>query len=191
MNTNTGMGAGQVIGTINGLQVVGLDIAKQVFQMHTVDMGTGEIVNVQIKRAKVLEHFVDKPPCLIAIEACGGAHHWARELRSLGHTVRLLHAKIVRPFVSGNKTDATDARAIWLAVQQPGIKYVGIKTTVQQATLTLHRQREALMKMRIMQTNALRGCFMSLEPRLPRAKRPCSRKLRRPSKGWRTHCRRW
>jgi len=71
--------------------------------------------------------------------------------------VRLLHAKIVRPFVSGNKTDATDARAIWLAVQQPGVKFVGIKTTEQQATLTLHRQRELLMKMRTMQTNALRG----------------------------------
>jgi transposase len=157
MNRNTGMNAGQIIGTMNGLQVVGLDIAKQVFQKHTVDMGSGEISNVQIKRAKVLEHFVNTPPCLIAIEACGGAHHWARELRSLGHTVRLLHARIVRPFVSGNKTDATDARAIWLAVQQPGVKFVGIKTTTQQATLTLHRQREALMKMRIMQTNALRG----------------------------------
>ena len=157
MNRNTGMNAGQIIGTMNGQQVIGLDIAKQVFQMHTVDMGTGEIVNVQIKRANVLEHFVNKPPCLIAMEACGGAHHWARELTAQGHSVRLLHAKIVRPFVSGNKTDATDARAIWLAVQQPGVKFVGIKTVAQQATLTLHRQRELLMKMRTMQTNALRG----------------------------------
>ena len=157
MNRNTGMSAGQIIGTMNGQQVVGLDIAKNVFQMHTVDMGTGEIINVQIKRAKVLEHFVNKPPCLIAIEACGGAHHWARELTALGHSVRLLHAKAVRPFVTGNKTDATDARAIWLAVQQPGVKFVGVKTTGQQATLTLHRQRELMMKMRTMQTNALRG----------------------------------
>ena len=75
---------------------------------------------MQIKRAKVAEHFANLTPCLVAIEACGGAHHWARELSTLGHTVRLLHAKIVRPFVSGNKTDATDARGIWLAVQQPG-----------------------------------------------------------------------
>jgi transposase len=75
----------------------------------------------------------------------------------LGHTVRLIHAKAVRPFVAGNKTDATDARAIWLAVQQPGVKFVGVKTTEQQATLTLHRQRDLLMKMRTMQTNALRG----------------------------------
>lgn len=157
MNRNTGMNAGQIIGTLNGQQVMGLDIAKHVFQLHTVDMGTGEIVNVQIKRARVLEHFVNKPACLIAIEACGGAHHWARELQALGHTACLLHAKVVRPFVSGNKTDATDARAIWLAVQQPGVKFVGIKSTAQQATLTLHRQRELLMKMRTMQTNALRG----------------------------------
>ena len=157
MNRNTGMNAGQLIGTMNALQVVGLDLAKLVFQLHTVDMGTGEIVNVQIKRAKVLEHFANKAPCLIAIEACGGAHHWARELTALGHTVRLLHAKVVRPFVSGNKTDATDARAIWLAVQQPGVKFVGVKTAAQQATLTLHRQRELMMKMRNMQTNALRG----------------------------------
>ena len=157
MNRNTGMNAGQIIGTMGGKQVFGLDIAKHVFQLHTVDMNTGEIMNVQIKRAKVLEHFVNKPKSLIAMEACGGAHHWARELTALGHTVRLLHAKIVRPFVSGNKTDATDARAIWLAVQQPGVKFVGIKTAAQQATLTLHRQRELLMKMRTMQTNALRG----------------------------------
>ena len=142
---------------VNGQQVVGLDIAKHAFQLHTVDMGTGEIVNVQIKRAKVLEHFVNMAPRLIAVEACGGAHHWARELAAQGHSVRLLHAKIVRPFVSGNKTDATDARAIWLAVQQPGVKFFGIKTVAQQATLTLHRQRELLMKMCTMQTNALRG----------------------------------
>lgn len=157
MNRNAGMSAGQIIGTMNGQQVVGLDIAKNVFQMHTVDMGTGEIINVQIKRGKVLEHFANKLPSLIAMEACGSAHHWARELAALGHSVRLLHAKAVRPFVAGNKTDATDARAIWLAVQQPGVKFVGIKTTQQQATLTLHRQREMMMKMRTMQTNALRG----------------------------------
>lgn len=157
MNRNSGMSAGQIIGTLNGQQVVGLDIAKNVFQMHTVDMGTGEIINVQIKRGKVLEHFANKPRRLIAMEACGGAHHWARSLAAQGHSVRLLHAKGVRAFVSGNKTDATDARAIWLAVQQPGAKFVGLKTAAQQATLTLHRQRELLMKMRTMQTNALRG----------------------------------
>lgn len=157
MNRNTGMHAGQIMGTLNDQQVVGLDIAKQVFQLHTVDMTTGEIVNVPIKRAKIREYFVNTSACLIGMEACGGAHHWARELTALGHNVRLLHAKVVRPFVTGNKTDATDARAIWLAVRQPGVKFVGIKTLQQQATLKLHRQRELMMKMRTMQTNALRG----------------------------------
>ena len=171
MNRNTGMNAGQIIGTMNGQQVIGLDIAKHVFQMHTVDMGTGEIVNAQIKRAKVPEHFANLAPCLVAIEACGGAHHWARELSKLGHTVRLLHAKIVRPFVNGNKTDATDARAIWLAVQQPGVKFVGTKTAAQQATLTLHRQRDLLMKMRIMQTNALRSLLYEFGATFAKGKR--------------------
>ena len=106
-----GMTAGQIIGTMHGQQVIGLDIAKHVFQLHSVDMGTGEIINVQIKRAKVLEHFVNKLKSLIAMEACGGAHHWAKELTALGHSVRLLHVKIVYPFVSGNKTDAADAIA--------------------------------------------------------------------------------
>ena len=165
------MRAGQIIGTMNGQQVIGLDIAKHVFQLHTVNMGTGEIVNVQIKRAKVAEHFANLAPCLIAIEACGGAHHWARSLSKLGHTVRLLHAKIVRPFVSGKKTDVTDARAIWLAVQQPGVKFVGTKTTMQQATLTLHRQRELLMKMRIMQTNALRSLLYEFGATFAQGKR--------------------
>ena len=145
MNRNAAQGAGQIIGQIEGRQVVGLDIAKNVFQLHTVDMATGEIVNMQLKRAKVLEHFANRAPCLIGIEACGAAHHWARELTRLGHHVRLIHAKAVRPFVAGNKTDATDARAIWLAVQQPGTKFVGIKNLAQQATLTLHRQRELLL----------------------------------------------
>jgi len=165
------MSAGQIIGTMAGKQVIGLDIAKHVFQLHTVNMCTGEIVNVQIKRAKVLEYFANLTACLVAIEACGGAHHWARELSKLGHTVRLLHAKIVRPFVSGNKTDATDARAIWLAVQQPGVKFVGVKSATQQATLTLHRQREALMKMRIMQTNALRGLLYEFGATFAKGKR--------------------
>ncbi len=157
MNRNAGMNAGQIIGWIDGQQVVGLDIAKSVFQLHTVDMATGEIVNRQLKRVKVLEHFANRAPCLIGIEACGGAHHWARELAAQGHSVRLIHAKAVRPFVAGNKTDATDARAIWLAIQQPGTRFVGMKTLAQQATLVLHRQRELLMKIKVMQTNALRG----------------------------------
>jgi transposase len=172
MNRNAStQSAGQIIGQIDGLQVVGLDIAKSVFQMHSVDMSSGEIINTQLKRAKVTQYFANHPPCLIGIEACGGAHHCARQLQALGHSVRLIHAKAVRPFVAGNKTDASDARAIWLAIQQPGTKFVGIKTEEQQATLVLHRQRELLMKIKGMQSNALRGMLYEFGATFARGKK--------------------
>jgi transposase len=121
--------------------------------------------------AKVLGHFANRAPCLIGIEACGGAHHWARVLTAQGHAVRLIHAKAVRPFVNGNKTDATDARAIWLAMQQPGTKFVGAKTLAQKATLTLQRQREMLMRMKIMQISALRGPLYEFRATFRRGKK--------------------
>ena len=123
--------------------VVGVDTAKWVFQLHWVDMETGEIVDLRLMRAKFLEHFANRAPCLVAMEACGGSQHWARRIRELGHEVRLLPAKMVRPFVGGNKGDAHDARAIWTAVQQPGVKTVAIKSEEQQAILALHRMRSA------------------------------------------------
>ncbi|KVD72582.1 transposase [Burkholderia sp. ABCPW 14] len=135
---------------------VGVDIAKNVFQVHYVDQGSGEIVNKPIKRAKFLEHFANRARCLIGMEACGGAHHWARELTRLGHEVRLMPAEFVKAFNIRNKNDAADARAIWLAVQQPG-KPVAVKTEMQQAMLALHRMREQLVKFRTMQSNGLRG----------------------------------
>ncbi|WP_043283251.1 IS110 family transposase, partial [Burkholderia humptydooensis] len=99
---------------------VGVDIAKNVFQVHYVDQASGEIVNKAIKRAKFLEHFVNRDRCVIGMEACGGAHHWARALKQMGHEVRLMPAEFVKAFNIRNKNDAADARAIWLAVQQPG-----------------------------------------------------------------------
>jgi len=135
---------------------VGVDIAKQVFQVHYVDRATGEIVNKPLKRAKFLEHFANRARCLIGMEACGGAHHWARQLTQMGHEVRLMPAEFVKAFNVRNKNDAADARAIWLAVQQPG-KPVAVKTEMQQAMLALHRMREQLVKFRTMQSNGLRG----------------------------------
>lgn len=157
MNRNTGMFAGQIIGWMGGCQVVGMDIAKSVFQVHTVDMDTGELQDKRLTREKVLAYFSNRKPCVVAMEACGGAHHWGRKLQQMGHHVKLLHAKAVRPFVLGNKTDVTDARAIWLAVQQSGMRFVAVKSVEQQATLVLHRQRQLLVKMRTMALNALRG----------------------------------
>ncbi|MCL2887557.1 MAG: IS110 family transposase, partial [Betaproteobacteria bacterium] len=135
---------------------VGIDIAKSVFQVHYADEETGEIVSKAVKRAKFLEFFANRAPCLIGMEACGGAHHWARRLIAMGHQVRLLPARFVKAFNIRNKNDAADARAIWLAVQQPG-KAVAVKTEMQQAMLALHRMRSQLVKMRTMQSNGLRG----------------------------------
>jgi len=92
--------------------VVGIDIAKRVFQLHWVDQETGEIMRIQIKRERFLEHFANRASCLIGMEACGGAQHWARQLVALGHQVKLLPAKRVKPFVGGNKSDVHDAQAI-------------------------------------------------------------------------------
>lgn len=137
--------------------VVGIDIAKRVFQLHWVDHETGEIFSRQLKRDKFLLHFANKDTCLIGMEACGGSQHWARELIKLGHQVKLLSGKFVKSFVIGNKGDAADAKAIWIAVQQPGVKPIAIKSEQQQAILALHRMRQSLVKIRTMQTNALRG----------------------------------
>jgi transposase len=138
------------------LTPVGIDIAKAVFQVHYVDTETGEIVNKPIKRAKFLEFFVNRAPCLIGMEACSGAQHWARALTSMGHQVRLIPAEFAKAFNTRNKNDAADARAIWLAVQQPG-RPVAIKSEAQQAVLALHRMRQQLVKFRTMQINSLRG----------------------------------
>lgn len=114
------------------LTPVGIDIAKNVMQVHYVDEETGEVVNKPIKRAQFLEYFANRAPCLIGMEACGGAHHWARQLTKMGHQVKLMPAEFVKAFNIRNKNDAADARAIWLAVQQPS-KPVAVKTEMQQA----------------------------------------------------------
>ncbi|MDB5731388.1 MAG: family transposase [Variovorax sp.] len=137
------------------------------FQLHTVDADTGEIQRRQLKRARVAEFFANRQPSLVAIEACGSAHHWARLLLGMGHQVRLLPAKHVRAFVLRDKTDALDAQAIWTAAQQPHIQEVPIKSQDQQSCLSLHRMRAQLMKVRIMQTNCLRGLLYEFGVVLP------------------------
>ena len=137
--------------------VFGVDTAKRVFQLHGVDTETGEIVDLKLTRGKFLDRFANRAPCPIAMEACGGSQHWARQLRGLGHEVRLLAAKAARPFVAGNKNDARDAQAIWTAGQQPGVKTVAIESEEQQAVLAMHRMRQQPVKFRTARINALRG----------------------------------
>ncbi len=149
------------------LPVIGLDLAKSVFQLHIVDGETGEIQRRQIKRAKLTEFFAKCQRSLVAMEACGTAHHWARVISSLGHQVKLLPAQHVKAFLLPDKTDAMDAQAIWVAAQQPHIKPVPVKTERQQTCMALHGMRRQLMKMRIMQTNALRGMLAEFGIALP------------------------
>ncbi|NIF85472.1 IS110 family transposase [Comamonas sp. Tr-654] len=133
----------------------------------TAKHDTGSIERPQLKRVRLLEWFAIREPSLAVMEACGGAHEWARALAQLGHEVRLISPRKVRPFVQRNKTDAADAQAIWTACQQPGMRFVPVKIQAQQVVLSLHRIRAQLMKSRIMQTNELRGILYEFGLVLP------------------------
>ncbi len=135
----------------------GLDVAKCVLQMYWVDVHTGEIVNRRFGRDDLLVFLARRPAGRVALEACGSGHWWARKIKAPEHEFVLLHAKFIRPFVQTNKTDVADARAIWTAAQQPGMRTVAAKTEEQQAMLSLHRMRALLVKFRTMQVNQLRG----------------------------------
>ena len=148
----------------------GLDLAKSVMQLHWVDMETGEIHRKQLKRRRLLEFFANRQPGVIAMEACGSAHYWARELLKLGHEVRLIAAQFVRPFVKTNKNDAADAAAIWETVQRPDMRFVAVKTEEQQSVLALHRMRSQLIKVRTMQVNQIRGLLYEFGADLPQGR---------------------
>ena len=122
--------------------IYAVDLAKRLMQLHWMDMETGEVYRKQLRRHALLEFFATRQPGIVAMEACGSAHYWARELRKLGHEVRLVAAQFVRPFVKTNKNDAADAAAIWETVQRPDMRFVAVKSEEQQSILALHRMRE-------------------------------------------------
>lgn len=159
------------------LNVIAMDVAKKVFQLHWVGAETGSVQRLTLKRAQVLPWFASRSAVIVVMEACGGAHHWGRELTKLGHDVRLLPPKMVRPFVPRNKTDAADAQAIWTASRQPEMRIVPVKSEAQQVVLALHRLRAQLMKMRIMQTNEFRGLFFEFGIVLPEGHRALIKQL--------------
>lgn len=147
-----------------------MDIAKHLMQVHWVDCHTGEIGRRRLTRAKVLPFLAGLQPALVVMEACGGAHHWARCLAGLGHQVELLPPRQVRAFVRSNKDDAADARAIWLASQHRDIRRVPVKSCQQQAVMALHRTREHWISVRTATINALRGLLYEFGVVLPQGR---------------------
>jgi len=141
---------------------IGLDIAKNVFQVHGIDASEKVVVRKQLRRSQVLAFFKALPPCLVGMEACATAHYWARELTKLGHRVRLMPAKDVKAYVKRNKNDAADAAAICEAVRRPTMRFVQIKSAEQQGRLMLHRTRDLLMRQRTQVINALRAHLAEL-----------------------------
>ncbi len=139
------------------ITTVGLDLAKQVFQVHAVDAAGEVVLRKALRRGQVTTFFAGLPRCLIGMEACATAHHWARELTALGHEVRLMPPQYVKAYVRRQKNDAADAAAICEAVTRPAMRFVPVKSEAQQAALILHRVRDLLLRQRTMLINALRG----------------------------------
>src|ERR1700720_3019713 len=144
------------------ITTIGLDIAKNVFQVHGIDAAEKVVVRKQLRRSQVLAFFKALPPCLIGMEACATAHYWARELMKLGHQVRLMPAKDVKAYVKRNKNDAADAEAICELVRRPTMRFVQVKSAEQQGRLMLHRTRDLLMRQRTQLINALRAHLAEL-----------------------------
>jgi transposase len=144
------------------ITTIGLDIAKNVFQVHGIDAAEKVIVRKKLRRGQVMKFFAAMPPCLVGIEACATAHHWARELTKLGHEVRLMPAKDVKAYVKRNKNDAADAEAICEAVRRPTMRFVRAESAEQQGRLMQHRTRDLLLRQQTQVINALRAHFAEL-----------------------------
>ncbi len=139
------------------ITTIGLDIAKSVFHLYAVNQMGKYVIKKQLKRPQLLQYIARLEPCLIAMEACGGANYWAREIKALGHEVKLIAPQYVKPYVKGNKNDYNDAEAIAEAAQRPTMRFVPIKSVEQQDIQNLHRQRERIKKARTALVNQVRG----------------------------------
>ena len=139
------------------ITTIGIDLAMNVMQAHGVDERGKAVLKKQLKRSQVAASFANLSPCLIGMEACCSAHHWARKLESFGHTVKLMAPQFVKPYVKTNKNDAADAEAICEAVARPTMRFVPIKNGEQQAVLALHRARQGFVKARTAQANQIQG----------------------------------
>lgn len=139
------------------ITTIGIDLAKEVFQIHGVDERGKVQLRRQLKRKEMANYFANLEPCLIGMEACGSAHYWARKLESFGHTVKLMAPQFVKPYVKTNKNDMADAEAICEAVSRPNMRFVPIKTVEQQGVLSVHRARRGFVQARTAQANQIRG----------------------------------
>jgi transposase len=144
------------------ITTIGLDIAKNVFQVHAIDAREKVVIRKQLRRSQVIPFFERLSPCLVGMEACATSHHWARELTKLGHEVRLMPAKDVKAYVKRNKNDAADAEAICEAVRRPTMRFVTVKSVEQQGRLMQHRIRDLLLRQRTQLINALRAHLAEL-----------------------------
>lgn len=159
------------------ITTIGIDLAKTVFQIHGVD-GRGKVaVRKQLKRAEMATYFANLEPCLIGMEACGSAHHWARKLESYGHTVKLMAPQFVKPYVKTNKNDMADAEAICEAVGRPNMRFVAMKTVEQQAILSVHRARQGFVKARTAQANQIRGLLSEFGIVIPQGIRSITKQV--------------
>ena len=139
------------------ITVIGIDLAKNLFQIHGVDEQGKTVLKKKLKRDQLAAFFVNLPACLIGVEACGGAHHWARKLQSFGHKVKLMAPQFVKPYVKSNKNDAADAEAICEAVSRPKMRFVAIKSIEQQSFMALHRARQSSVRACTAHSNQIRG----------------------------------
>ncbi len=162
---------------------VGLDIAKNIFQVHAVDGGGRVVVRRALKRAQMIPFFSKLSPCLIGVEACGTSHFWARELAGLGHEVRLMPPAYVKPYVKRGKTDAGDAEAICEAVTRPTMRFVPVKSAEQQAALSLHRARDLLVRQRTQLVNMMRGLLAEFGVTFPKGVEQALALARRVAEG--------
>jgi transposase len=149
------------------ITTVGIDLAKNVFQVHGVDQRGKVVVRKRLRRNQVVMFFAQLRPCLVGMEACGGAHYWARKLQAQGHTVKLMAPQFVKPYVKANKTDAADAEAICEAVTRPTMRFVPVKNGEQQAILSVHRARQGFVRARTAQANQIRGLLTEYGITLP------------------------
>lgn len=151
------------------ITTIGVDLAKEVFQIHGVDAHGKAVLRKQLRRSEMAKYFAKLEPCLIGMEACGSAHHWARKLGEFGHTVKLMAPQFVKPYVKTNKNDMADAEAICEAVSRPNMRFVPIKNVEQQAILSAHRARQGFVKARTAQANQMRGLLSEFGIVIPKS----------------------